>query len=90
MGSPVGTSRRTTERSSVFRTPDSASRTGDILQSQAGNKAVLDASAVHLMTNSLRSLHAQYEMFFEQTSQQVSEEGQPRLWLQDLDTLVAI
>ena len=40
VGSPVGTSRRATERSSVFRTPDSASRTGDILQSQAGNKAV--------------------------------------------------
>jgi hypothetical protein len=55
---------------------------GDTLQSQAGNKAVLDASAVHLMTNSMRSLHAQYETFFEQTVQQVSVEGQPRLWLQ--------
>ncbi len=63
---------------------------GDSLQSQARNKAVLDASAVHLMTNSMRSLHAQYEAFFEQTLQQLSVEGQPRLWLQDLDTLVAV
>ena len=87
--SPVGTSQCTTERSPV-RTPAYASRMGDTLQSQAGNKAVLDASAVHLMTNSMRSFHAQYETFFEQTLQQVSVEGQPRLWLQDLDTLVAV
>jgi hypothetical protein len=45
---------------------------------------------IFLENGSLRSLHAQYEMFFEQTSQQVSEEGQPRLLLQDLDTLVAM
>ena len=89
VGTPVGTSQRTTERSPV-RTPAYASRMGDTLQSQAGNKAVLDASAVHLMTNSMRSFHAQYETFFEQTLQHVSVEGQPRLWLQDLDTLVAV
>ena len=63
---------------------------GDTLQSQAGNKAVLDASAVHRLTNSMRSMHAEYETFFEPTLQQVSVEGQPRLWLQDLDTLVAV
>jgi hypothetical protein len=91
VGSPAETSRGAVEGSSV-RTPVTApaTRMGDTLQSQAGNKAVLDASAVHLMTNSLRSFHAQYEMFFEQTLQQVCEEGKPRLWLQDLDALVAM
>jgi len=48
----------------------------------AGSKAVLDASAVHLMINSLRFWHAYYETFFELITLEVSVEGQPRIWLQ--------
>ena len=48
VGSPVGSRRSTTERSPV-RIPASAPRPDYSLQSQAGSKAVLDASAVHLI-----------------------------------------
>jgi len=42
------------------------------------------------MINSLRSWHAQYETFFALTTDKVCVEGQPKIWLQDLDPLVAM
>jgi len=89
VGSATSSCRSTTERSPV-RIPASASRSDYSLESQAGSKAILDASAVHLMINSLNSWHAQYETFFELIIQEVSEEGQPRTWLPDLDPLVSM